>query len=101
MPRDNVKKICPAAASHTFGFKMPLKSGSHKNENALLAVIDGSVGESSVTTLTKSTAPITNIAGSAILQNFSIPPDMPFHIRYMLNIRLTAKNTYATLGGFR
>src|SRR3989304_10613148 len=101
MPKDRVKNICPAAASQTLPLVKPLKSGSHKNENALLAVINGSVGESSVTTLTKSTAPITNIAGSAILQNFSIPPDMPFHNMYMLKISVIAKNTYAALGGFR
>ncbi len=79
MPTLSVKNIWPAAASQTFASFSALKSGFHKNPSPLSIFQLGLVGSGapSVKTLTAIMIPNMKSAGIAILQSFSIPPDMP------------------------
>jgi|GEM_PF-2761788 len=80
MPTLKVKRICPAAASHTFAFKSALKSGFHRKPNPFETFQSGCAGIGAPSVITLTAIIIANIkrTGRANLHNLSIPPFIPW-----------------------
>src|SRR5687767_16019919 len=103
MPTDNVKKICPAAASQTLalpsadqsgvnmklspsvGLQLPAAAPMHPVASA--TACPGGVS----TRITRNAAKMNRI-GIPILASFSIPPISPLLTTQMLTLRVITKN---------